>query len=51
MEEESDKRAGGRQARQRACIDRPGDQREKPEKKAPFMARYCLSISSGWLLR
>ncbi len=33
MEEESDKRAGGRQARQRACIDRPGDQREKPEKK------------------
>ena len=33
MEEESDKRAGGRQARQRACIDRPGDQCEKPEKK------------------
>ncbi|MEY7845963.1 hypothetical protein AB9D95_19310 [Klebsiella africana] len=33
MEEESDKRAGGRQARQRDYIDRPGDQREKPEKK------------------
>lgn len=51
MEEESDKRAGGRQARQRDGIDRPGDQSKKPEKKVPFMAKYCLSISSGWLLR
>ena len=33
MEEESDKRAGGRQARQRDGIDRPGDQSKKPEKK------------------
>ena len=33
MEEEGDQRAGGRQARRHDRIDRPGDQREKPEKK------------------
>ena len=50
MEEESDKRAGGRQARQRACIDRPGDQREKPEKKGAvygeilFIRSFAMAI-------
>ena len=49
MEEESDKRAGGRQARQRACIDRPGDQREKPEKKgAVYGDTVCPSAAAGY---
>lgn len=49
MEEESDKRAGGRQARQRACIDRPGDQREKPEKgRRLWRDTVCPSAAAGY---
>lgn len=36
MEEESDKRAGGRQARQRACIDRPAISARSQKKGAVY---------------